>query len=326
MVSIVVPIYNVEEFLAPCIESILNSDYKDFELILVDDGSTDCSGEICDNYAKKDSRVCVIHKTNAGLSEARNSGLMLVKGEYVLFIDGDDVIHPQMISVLIELIQSGDYDFSMIYGEKVPPNGYSELITHSVDQTLYEKEVLGSKDLMNRIFGTNSEGHQYIVVWNKLYKINVIDGLTFKKTSAEETEWSMQVSLRTHKCILLKAPLYYWVQRSTSLTHSGFNMNMINRLESYQLCYEDVSQNHLEYKDLCLEKLFKVLLSTRYNARDTLFVREAKSLISRTYDKIVGDFLKSRIPLFTKVVLLVFYHIPYAHVQYMKWRAKNCSK
>ena len=119
MVSVIVPIFNVEGYLSRCLESIVSQTYSDLEIILVDDGSTDNSGSICDEYAGKDIRIKVIHQENSGLPEARNSGLRVAKGDYIIMPDGDDVLHPQMIENLYNLIISGDYDFSMCYGEMI---------------------------------------------------------------------------------------------------------------------------------------------------------------------------------------------------------------
>lgn len=114
LISVIVPIFNVEAYLRPCIESILASTYTTLQIILVNDGSTDHSGEICDEYTRKDTRIEVIHQKNAGLSPARNSGMKAAKGKYISFIDGDDYIHPQMYEVLLEALQEGNYSFSMI--------------------------------------------------------------------------------------------------------------------------------------------------------------------------------------------------------------------
>ena len=128
MISIIVTIYKVERFLRVCVDSILNSTYRDIEVILVDDGSPDNSGAICDEFAARDSRVRVIHKANAGVSEARNSGIKAATGDYILFVDGDDVVHPRMVEVLYDGIVSGDYDFSMINVLPVEENGYQEMM------------------------------------------------------------------------------------------------------------------------------------------------------------------------------------------------------
>ena len=104
LVSIIVPVYNVEKYLERCIDSLVNQTLKDIEIILVDDGSTDDSGNICDKYAKKDKRIKVIHKENGGLSDARNIGLSIANGRYLQFVDSDDFIHKQMIEILYNTI------------------------------------------------------------------------------------------------------------------------------------------------------------------------------------------------------------------------------
>ena len=119
MVSVLVPVYNSESVLARCLDSIISQTYKDLEIILVDDGSTDSSPRICDEYAVRDSRIKVIHQKNGGISNARNTGLKNAKGEYIQLVDHDDVIHPQMVEILLALFDNEDYDFSMCYGEPI---------------------------------------------------------------------------------------------------------------------------------------------------------------------------------------------------------------
>ena len=112
-ISVIVPVYNVEKYLRKCIESILNQTFREFELILVDDGSTDSSGKICDEYALKDSRIKVIHKENGGASSARNAGLDVAKGEYIGFVDSDDWIEMDMYGELYRLIKENNTDISV---------------------------------------------------------------------------------------------------------------------------------------------------------------------------------------------------------------------
>ena len=121
-ISIIVPVYNVDQYLENCIESILNQTFKDYELILIDDGSTDKSGEICDKYEKKDNRIKVIHKYNGGLSSARNAGLDLACGKYIGFVDSDDSIHPEMYEILYDLQQIYNADISVCSFKKVYEN------------------------------------------------------------------------------------------------------------------------------------------------------------------------------------------------------------
>ncbi|MEG0087047.1 MAG: glycosyltransferase, partial [Niameybacter sp.] len=108
--SIIVPVYNVEKYLPKCIESILAQSFTDFEVILIDDGATDKSGEICEEYANKDTRIKIIHKENGGLSSARNAGIELSNGNYIGFVDSDDFIHPQMYEILLREARSSNSD------------------------------------------------------------------------------------------------------------------------------------------------------------------------------------------------------------------------
>ena len=113
LVSIIIPVYKVEKYLPNCIESILRQTFKDFELILVDDGSPDNCGEICEEYAQKDSRIKVVHQPNGGLSAARNSGIDIAKGDYLTFIDSDDFVFPHYLEILVKLCQENDADMSV---------------------------------------------------------------------------------------------------------------------------------------------------------------------------------------------------------------------
>lgn len=118
-ISIIVPVYNIEKYIVRCIESILNQTYSNLEIILVDDGSTDSSGGICDEYAKKDDRIVVIHKVNGGLSDARNAGLKVVTGDYIGYVDGDDWIDSTMYEDMLSVMEAKDIKLSICRYKKV---------------------------------------------------------------------------------------------------------------------------------------------------------------------------------------------------------------
>jgi len=115
MVSIIVPVYKSEKYLTACLESIFKQTYQIFELILVNDGSPDCCGEICEEWAKKDHRIRVVHKENGGAASARNAGLDIAQGKYIAFIDSDDTVHPQYLEHLVALIESANSDIAMCH-------------------------------------------------------------------------------------------------------------------------------------------------------------------------------------------------------------------
>ena len=138
MISLVVPIYNVEKFLGQCIESIINQTYNDIEIILVDDGSTDNSGKICDEYKSIDNRIRVIHKVNGGLSSARNAGMRIAQGEYICFIDSDDYIDSQMLEIMKKQIKNADI---VICGKEDIWGNDSHNITSSDLESTYDRRI-----------------------------------------------------------------------------------------------------------------------------------------------------------------------------------------
>lgn len=167
MISIIVPVYNVVGYLDYCLDSILAQTYSDFELILIDDGSTDSSGLICDQYAEKDGRISVIHQVNKGLSPALNVGLDRAKGDYILMVDADDCINSQMVEILHELITSGDFDFAMCSFERI--FSVDETITKSVVTKESHQNILTPNDCMyiylsNLILSLMWSGINYIGV------------------------------------------------------------------------------------------------------------------------------------------------------------------
>ena len=168
LISVIVPIYNVEGYLTDCINSILKSTYTNLEVILIDDGSTDHSSQICDEFQAKDPRCKVIHQTNLGLSAARNTGLKEATGEFISFIDGDDYISPIMYETLYLAITSDAYSFSMVYGKQVYPKEH--LQQNNISS---EYQTICQHQLFQNLYGRGNDEVQYQVVWNKLYKANL---------------------------------------------------------------------------------------------------------------------------------------------------------
>ena len=212
-ISIIVPVYNVEQYLENCIESILNQTFKDFELILVDDGSTDNSGKICDIYEKKDSRIKVIHKNNGGLSSARNTGLDIACGKYIGFVDSDDSIHPKMYEVLYNLIEKYKSDISCCnykYTYDISNQNHEELNLNEVIEmsNIEAIEKLYDKDL----------GVRLVVAWNKLYHKRLFDNIRYKVGRLHEDEFMAHRRLYNSKKITyVDNELYYYLQREGSI-------------------------------------------------------------------------------------------------------------
>lgn len=174
MISIIVPIYKIEDLLPECIESLINQTYKDIEIILVDDGSPDRCPEICDDYAQKDDRIKVIHKSNGGLVSARKAGLQIAKGEYIGYVDGDDWVEPQMFEDFADIIARYNSDI-VAAGFKKDIGNTVTMKTNSIKLGLYTEEEIKNYIIPNMFFidGVNQPGI-YTYVWNKVFKKSLL--------------------------------------------------------------------------------------------------------------------------------------------------------
>ena len=319
LISVIVPIYNVEPYLRPCIESILAQTYTHLQIILVDDGSTDSSGEICDEYAGKDNRIEVIHQKNAGISPARNTGLERARGEFISFVDGDDFIHPRMYEVMLEVLLAGEYSFSMILGKMVYENDDNRYAI----VTPYAKTVLTQEVLMRSLFNhtplQDMEEWQIQVVWNKLYRREQLKDEFFRQTGTEDTEYNNRIFLKSSQVAVIDASLYYWVQRPSSITHQKVNARYIDRANSYYLCLQDISQDRPLYRACCLEKLYKTMVNVRYHATGTPFHELACRTVKELKGKTFKEFVTSKhISFRMKFLLILFYYLPPLYSGFMK--------
>lgn len=159
-VSVIIPVYNVEKFILKTVESVIDQDYKDIEIILVDDGSSDNSARIIDELAKRDNRIICIHKENGGVSSARNAGLKIATGEYVTFIDGDDWVEPNYVSYLLNIVEKNKCEIGM------NKNNYSDYSMCSSDR----EYVVKAEKAIEWIY----LGDIFVAVWNKIYKMSFL--------------------------------------------------------------------------------------------------------------------------------------------------------
>lgn len=310
MISIIVPIYNVAAYLPACIESMLQQTIKDLQIILVDDGSTDRSGTICDEYAAKDARIEVVHQTNTGVSAARNAGLKIAKGEYITFVDGDDYIHPQTLEVLLTSLASTSHSFTMILPEYVTEkrSNFSE-----ITPTRFSTRVLSKDNLLQSLFLQRGQQRiPYQAVWNKLYRKELIDGLKFKDVISEDTEFNVQVCCRSTSALLIAAPLYYYVQRPASIVHTRWNAKNLGELDMIVNCYETLPADNAPIRAYCLERIYRTVLACRHNARSVgrECSRLAAEKIKEVKKKTLSDFVHNRhIPFSRKAAELLFLFI-----------------
>lgn len=322
MISIIVPIYNIEKYLAHCIDSVLKSTMTDFELILVDDGSKDSSGSICDDYLARDERIRVVHQANGGISSARNRGLALARGEYVIFIDGDDEIKPEMLSELFEALETTDSDFAMVRAYTIDDDGVINSPVKA-DKTLVR--LITQEDYMRCLFERNEFG--FPVVWNKLYRREVIEGMTFKSIDAEDIEWTTRVTMRAEKISLIERPLYGYRLRPTSITRqsAGVNPAIANRLDTYLMCLDEIPTECPDYRSWCLLYTYKYLLSTRLQFRGSALYGQVKAKTQEIYEKTISELLHSRLSIPVKCALYCFYHMPALYAPLYRIHAKRCE-
>ena len=224
LLSVIIPVFNTEKYLKRCLNSILSQSYKDFEIIIVDDCSTDGSYLLCKKYAETDKRISVYQNPkNLGVSETRNNGLSKVNGDYVYFIDSDDYIEPEMFSsMMAELINNG-YDFCVCQFREVYPNGlikeyskYYEKYQEEYDSVDFDKLMIDGKN-------TYDEG-VVCSQWNKIYKREVFNGIRFIGRYAEDYRIADLINSRNYRVRVLKQTFYnYTHENQSSITHQGFS-------------------------------------------------------------------------------------------------------
>ena len=224
LISVIVPIYNIQNYLKRCVDSIINQTYKNIEIILVDDGSTDNSSIICDGYQALDNRITVIHKTNGGLSSARNAGLDFAKGDLISFVDGDDYLEPTFLKELKANMDLYKSDVAICNLSKIL-NKKKTAMKYSVDSFF----VTGDNKYQN-IF--NEYKLLTVVAWNKLYRKKLFDNIRYPEGKIFEDSFIICDLLeKSNKVSYILKPLYNYVSRENSLINT-FTINHFDEVEA----------------------------------------------------------------------------------------------
>lgn len=233
-ISVIVPVYKVEQFLARCVNSVLNQTFSDFELILVDDGSPDRCGAICDSFAAEDPRIHVIHQKNGGLSAARNAGLDWVyansDSQWIAFVDSDDWVHPDYLQSLYQAAESTNCKISTCGFFKTSEGPFPE-IQGEAPQCMSADDFYCSDKI---------HGGVTAVVWNKLYHRSVLDAIRFPAGKLHEDEFTtFQVVYNTGKIAVQEMPLYAYYQNPEGIMLSKWNPRRLHIVEAfeYQIAY-----------------------------------------------------------------------------------------
>lgn len=306
-ISVIVPIYKVENYINKCIDSILNQTYKNIEVILVDDGSPDGCGEIADSYELKDFRVKSVHKENGGLSDARNYGMKYATGKYVVFVDSDDWIKEEMIETLVglvielkaDIVQSGFY------------YAYDQYLLY--DDRYYKEDMdpiqLNRDELMRELV-INEKVKNF--AWGKIYKIGLIKDIPFKKgVLFEDVFWAHNVMNRVSKYVICHKPMYYYLQRNDSIvsTYTVRNLDIIRGMKER---HKFIEENYEELTNESYRILTKTILLHYYllnkNKDKDLhghYRKELSSYITNNYLKI-KDAIRDDKELSKEVLLFKF--------------------
>lgn len=239
LISVIVPIYKVEQYLDKCITSIVNQTYKNLEIILVDDGSPDNCPTICDKWKEQDNRIVVIHKENGGLSDARNAGLDICKGDYIAFVDSDDYIHEKMYETLIKVLLEKNCDIVQCDFLRVTED------QHLNNESLqYMIKEYNTKEALYSLINENPLKQ---VVWNKLYRRYIFDTLRFEAGKLNEDDFfTYQAFDKCKKVCSINTFLYYYLVRNTSIMGEEFNIRRLDGLEARMNRYNFLKEKYID--------------------------------------------------------------------------------
>ena len=258
LVSVIVPVYKVEDYLRQCLDSIINQTYKNLEIILVDDGSPDKCGEICGEYARNDSRITVYHKENGGLSDARNYGVSRSHGEYITFVDSDDVIKLNFAETLMGLIQKHDADIACAYFVSFNDSSEPEdRVKPHITRCMSAHDLL-TESLYQR--GTD------LSACARIYRRAIWGDTEFPKGMFyEDTATTYKVIFRSTRAILTDGTAYYCRLRENSITKTVFSPKMLHAVPVSQQLFRDVTEKFPDLKRAASSKAFSMNRSVYLN-------------------------------------------------------------
>ena len=300
LISLIIPVYKVEKYLEKCIQSVINQTYENLQIILVDDGSPDNCGKICDEYAKKDHRIEVIHKSNGGLSDARNKGLEIAKGEYIGFVDSDDTVEKDFFELLYDLICQYDADISMVayreieMGEKIAKLKDKSLIVMNQKQAV--KELLFDRKIQN-------------YVWNKLYKRKLFQGVYFPiGVIYEDISVMYDLIRKIEKLVYLPESKYNYYIRKDSIVNTNSHQKRVDELDSVIKRYKDAKR---DFPELEQENAYALVMwmirvysyTVKENDPNDTFIKEQYELFQSESQKYLCYILTNLKP-FKRMILL----------------------
>ena len=313
-ISIIVPVYNVEKYLTRCIDSILNQTFTDFELILVDDGSTDKSGVICDKYSKIDSRIKVIHSKNEGAAQARNYGLDIAKGKFIGFVDSDDYINRDMYQILYENINKYNCDICVCGHQS-----FQDKVKVSFEDSKEEIIEFDNKLALKNYFldYEDNERVMYTIMWDKLYRRELFKNLRFPKGKICEDGYVIYKLLyNSKKIIYINKILYYYLQRSDSISKTKFSLKTLEVYDDWKEIYHFFYEENIYLSSLAAKfyinkhiRTYNQILESNLNSME---YEKYKKIIKEDLKKDLIKFFKSKVRaryLFRCIAFLINYRL-----------------
>ena len=267
LISVIVPVYNVAEYLSRCVDSILAQSYENLQIILVNDGSSDDSGRICEEYAKKDTRIQVIHQNNGGLSSARNAGLDAASGQYIGFVDSDDWIEPEMYAEMLALMEK--YDAQLVCAGRCDVDGGTG--EKAVGLCPEREECVSGEELAGRIFLWD---HCDSSACDKLYRRELFDGIRYPEgKTCEDIPVTYRLALKARRAVLCDRPFYNYFHRSGSISKgAGITEKTFHYSQHTAVILEDIRKNHPKLAPqaefLRVHSLYHILLRLDHAAPD----------------------------------------------------------
>lgn len=239
LVSVIIPVYNVKPYLAACMESVLAQSYQRLEILLIDDGSTDGSGEMCNQYSQIDTRIAVVHQKNAGLSAARNTGLARMHGQYVVFIDSDDVVHADYVKCQVEEIVKHQADIVLCGCQKVSWN-YKKPQMDEEQKSMQQCRVLDKEQATSEMLS----GKLPMYAHSKLYKAELFQQVIFPEGAwFEDVPVLWALLKKINQVVVVPRDLYYYRQRTDSIVHQEFSAKRMDQVRVAEEIYKEVRKD-----------------------------------------------------------------------------------
>lgn len=326
LVSVIVPVYNIEAYLPRCLESIRVQTYHNLEIILVDDGSTDQSGQICDEFAASDKRARVIHQANQGDFAARDSGLHDAHGEYVYFIDGDDQIRERAIEIMAGVME--DCKSDLVICDFVRTNAMENDL--SGPDNAGEVEWIPIEKIVFEMLSTASTGSS--VVWNKLFRRSVLEGLFFSRFyTINDQDFNLQVYQRVDKAAYIHTSLYYYVQSSNSIQRTlknrpkRFYYNTMNRFRMLE--HVQPGKWHEKYRAWILDYGYRQMITRTESVRGTDYEVPYRQLIRSIVRTTGKEFRSSNLILpIKKIRFYLWLYFPHLGMAYIRMAKRHKSR